>query len=230
MSNVVINPFVFGVAAPVAISSLDDISLIVSGSDLTTGTLTISSGANRLLVVAIGSETGSVITHDSVTYGGESMTKIVDDGAGSTFSVAISLWYLNESGISAASGTAIVPSFSSAIVEGVLFAGALQDVNQSTPVGNSGSNSNASSHSELAVVITDVDDGFTVGAGYTGTNIGLSMVNVTDFADSEHQESSSTFCGGATTTTGTSSRSVEYDKDTGGTTNRGCIAAVAFNP
>lgn len=230
MSNVAINPFVFGVAAPVAVSSLDTIGHIVSGGTLNTGTITVSSGTDRLLVVILGTEHSTIITHDSMTYGGESMTKIVDDGAGATHSVAISIWYLDEAGIVAASGTTVVPTFSASPTQGVVFAGSLQDVNQSTPVGNSGSNNDPTSHSELAVVITDVDDGFTVGAGYVGTQISMSMVNVTDFPDSEHKETSSTLCGGAIATTGTSSRSVEYDKDTGGTTNRGCIAAAAFNP
>lgn len=221
---------VFPAAAPVAVSSLDTIGFIVGGGDLTTGTLTVSSGTDRLLVVFLGHESTSIITADSLTYGGQSMTKIVNDGAGGTNSAAISLWYLDEAGIVAASSTAIVPTFSGSITEGVLFAGSLQDVNQTTPVGNSGSNNNPSSHSELAVVINDVDDGFIVGTGYTGTAISLTMVNIDDLPDSEHQEASSALCGGTIATTGTSSRSVEYDKVTGGTTNRGCIAAAAFNP
>lgn len=213
-----------------AVSSLDTIGLIVQGADLTTGSLAVSAGTNRLLIVITGWEHSVIRTADSVAYGGQSMTLAKAEGAGATNSVGISLWYLNDAGIAAASGTAIVPTFSGSITDGVLFAGSLQNVSdQSTPVGNSGSNTTTSAHSELATVINDVDEGFTIGAGYVNANATIVMVNVTDFPDSEVQEPSSTLVAGGIATTGTSSRSVEYDKVNAGTFGRGCIVAAAFN-
>ncbi|MDO8282426.1 MAG: CxxxxCH/CxxCH domain-containing protein [Thermodesulfovibrionia bacterium] len=71
---------------------------------------TVAAGTNRLLVVAISSTqtaVGTAQTVSSITYGGQPLTLAAGDGSSTVTWNHTYLYYLNEAGIQAASGTAL---------------------------------------------------------------------------------------------------------------------------
>lgn len=84
---------------------------IVDG--FTSGTTkTISAGINRLLVVGIFAEDSATNADiDTVTYGGETMTEIHDEQITTVFTNAVWVGYLDETGMSAAIGNTISPTW-----------------------------------------------------------------------------------------------------------------------
>ena len=110
----------------------------------TTGlTHTVGAGTDRLLVLATGYETSSVNDITGVTYGGQTMAPIAEEVIDSSGVYARSeLWYLNEAGIQAASGTTFIVTYSSGNPSHMMHAAATyQGVDQSTPIADSSVNS-----------------------------------------------------------------------------------------
>jgi hypothetical protein len=106
--------------------------------------ITISSGSNRLLVVCAAMEASSDYPI-SATYGGQSLTNIYFDYYNSD---SLSVWTLDESGISAASGTSI--SFTTNLGGPVdhIFAASFENVDQTSPIADSQSGENHGSPSD----------------------------------------------------------------------------------
>jgi hypothetical protein len=149
------------VAAPAG-----DVEII--GSWLSDTTHTEESGTNRLLVFAAHAEDNNAdMNITSVTYGGQSMTKV-----STGYRAYAGLFILDETGINAASGSSFVvtwaetpnrtPGFSSVF---------LQNVDQASPVGASASNGGTTATVSTSALSTSNGDMVVLAAtcGNTGT-------------------------------------------------------------
>jgi hypothetical protein len=113
----------------------------ILGSWVTGLTHTKESGTNRALVFIAHAERSGSITLNSVTYGGRTMTKVVERIISSgTTRTYVAAFILNEAGISAATTTTFSPSWSSTPTSYVYSSVFLQNVNQSTLTGATASN------------------------------------------------------------------------------------------
>ena len=108
----------------------------------TTGlTHTVGAGTDRLLVFATGYETGTANDITAVTYGGQPMSPMVEDEILSSIYARSELWYLDEAGIQAASGTTFLVTHSGGSPDYETHAAATyQGVDQSTPIGDTSTN------------------------------------------------------------------------------------------
>ncbi len=79
-------------------------------------TKTISPGNNRMLLLIYSGENGTLRDITSLTYGGQSMTQIVEGGIVTSFAAKMEYWVLLESGIAAATNTSFVPTFAAGAV------------------------------------------------------------------------------------------------------------------
>jgi len=153
------------VAAP---SDVEIIGSWVSGT-----THTAVSGTNRLLVFTAHAEDNNAdMNITSVTYGGQSMTKVIEDNEGTGYRAYAGLFILDEAGISAASGSSFVvtwaeipnrtPAFSSVF---------MQNVDQTSPVGASASNGGTTATVSTSALSTNDGDMVVLAAtcGNTGT-------------------------------------------------------------
>ena len=127
----------------------------------TTGlTHTVSAGSNRLLLFAVGYENGSDTGVSTVTYGTQTLTPIIGDVAGTTTVGRVELWYLNEAGIAAASGNTFSVTWGGAAPTQPMYAAATyENVNQSTPIADSASNSTDTTAPNPITAAVNVTDG-----------------------------------------------------------------------
>ena len=75
-------------------------------------TFAVSAGTNRGLVVVVNNEENTLDTCDSVDFGGQAMLLAVRQDVADNFDGEVSIWYLNDAGITAAVSTTITPTFS----------------------------------------------------------------------------------------------------------------------
>ncbi len=100
--------------------------------------------SNRLLILTAHVEENGVIDLSSVTYGGQSMTKVIDEIAGTTYRSYVVAYILNEVGISASTSNTFVPNWS-AMPDNVSYSSVfLSNINQTTPIGATADNGTAS--------------------------------------------------------------------------------------
>lgn len=103
---------------------------------------TMPAGSGRLLIVAISSTRSTVGTQTyTVSYGGQSLTRINGDETSATPQDHTALYYLNEAGIVAAGGTG-AHNFTLTITGGtswtnIIYANTLTNVDQGAPITNS---------------------------------------------------------------------------------------------
>ncbi|MEO5643478.1 MAG: T9SS type A sorting domain-containing protein [Bacteroidia bacterium] len=101
-------------------------------------TTTVSAGTNRCLIVVIGLENGSVAPDvTALTYGGQAMTQIYESISNGGFVDKLEVWMLLETGIAAAVGTSLVPTYAAVVnTENCDFytSIAFQNVDQTLPV------------------------------------------------------------------------------------------------
>ena len=163
----------------------------------TTGlTHTVSAGSNRLLVFIAGMENGMAGASPpagdrdltAVTYGGQSLTPAADvvvcSGSPNSFCIRTELWYLDEAGIQAATGSTFSPTWSGDPpfeLEEHYTVVTLENVDQSSPIGNSSTNGTTTANpiqtsSALVVGVGDLvvvsaaagtAGSYTPGSGYT---------------------------------------------------------------
>lgn len=108
-------------------------------------THTAESGSNRLLIFTAFVEEGGAIGLTSVTYGGQSMTKVIDEAVGTSFQAYVVAYILDEDGIDAATSSTFAPSWSTT-PDNVSYTSAFfTNVNQTTPVGETASNETSGS-------------------------------------------------------------------------------------
>jgi len=97
----------------------------------------VGAGSDRLLVLATCMENVGDRDITNVTYGGQAMSLAVEDvlDAGSSRFSRCELWYLDESGIQAASGNTFLVTYAGGSPSGASHAAAtFTDVNQSAPI------------------------------------------------------------------------------------------------
>lgn len=119
---------------------------VVAGSIATSkNAYSVGSGNNRLIVVAVSDASGSVGTVTSITWGGQPLT-LARAQSGVTL-VREEIWYLNESGISAARGACnynFVVTWSTGPTAEAFVALTLKDVDQTSPItASNGATANA---------------------------------------------------------------------------------------
>jgi len=137
----------------------------------TTGlTHTVGAGDDRLLVFMLGHEDNQDILINAVSYGGRSLTRVNGRLAGTTSRVRIELWYLNETGIAAATNNTFVVTYGGATPSSQHFAAAtVRNVDQTSPVLASNINStNAATPNPLPTPISVTADGMAVAAAMSG--------------------------------------------------------------
>jgi Secretion system C-terminal sorting domain len=155
---------------------------VVSGSVITSKTAySVGAGNNRLIVVAVTGEAGSIGTITGITWGAQALTQARTQESGGT--QRTDLWYLNEAGISAARGSCsynFVVTWSSAPTNEVFAAMTIKDADQTTPVANANSAQSAATQTQntgnITVGINDImvyatssnsDRGHTAPGSYT---------------------------------------------------------------
>ena len=135
-------------------------------------THTAEAGDDRVLIVTVHVEHNTTPpTLNGVTYGGQAMTKLVEQTVDTGFTAYTSSWYLDESGIAAASSATIAPSWASAPDVTGYASAFFGNVNQTTPAGASASNTGTAS--PIATAALTVAEGdmamYAVSVGNTGT-------------------------------------------------------------
>ncbi len=139
----------------------------------TTGlTHTAGSGSDRLLLFVVGYENGADPGVSAATYGGQSLTPIIGAVAGTTTVGRVELWYLNEAGIAAASGSTFSVTWGGATPSQPMYAAATyKHVNQSDPIADSASNSTDTSTPNPITATVNVTDGaMAVSGAISGNN------------------------------------------------------------
>jgi fibronectin type 3 domain-containing protein len=120
--------------------TITDVNIL--GSWVTGITHSKESGYNRalLFVAHAKSNSGGTPSLTGVTYGGQAMTKIIDQiiGSGSTRPY-VAAFILNEAGINAATNTTFTPTWTNTPGSITYTSVFLQNVNQTTPVGSAAS-------------------------------------------------------------------------------------------
>ena len=139
-------------------------TVTVLDSFSTGNTKTVSAGSERLLIVGIHSEDGNSINDvniNTVTYGGQTLTEIRDEQVATGAANGMWVGYLNESGIAAASGNSITPTWVGGTPdEAVLYSSVvLQGVDQTTPISGWSSNSSTSASNLQATSSVSVSAG-----------------------------------------------------------------------
>jgi len=137
------------------------------------------SGSNRLLVFTAHVEDNDAdMSLNSVTYGGQAMTKVVErETQEGSYRAYIVTYILNEAGIAAASGNTFSPSWSSTPDRVGYSSVFLANVNQTTPTDGSSSNgSNTASTISSSSLSTDSGD-MVIVAGTAGNGGNYSVNN-----------------------------------------------------
>ena len=113
----------------------------IIGSWVTGTTHTKETGSNRALVFIAHAERSSGMTLNSVTYGGQAMTKVVERIISSgTTRTYVAAFVLNDAGINAATSTTFTPTWSATPTSYAYSSVFLQNVNQTTLTGATASN------------------------------------------------------------------------------------------
>jgi hypothetical protein len=170
-------------------------------STWTTGlTHTAGAGNDRLLMFAVGYENGSDVSVNTVSYGGQSLTRINGTVAGTNSLDRIELWYLKEAGIVAASNGTFVVSYGGGTPSAQHFVAAtFRNVDQTAPVfANSVNSTNASTPNPLPTSVGVTADGMAVSASISG-NAGSFIWNNgwTEGTDQSSSGSGSSTCSSA---------------------------------
>jgi type II secretory pathway pseudopilin PulG len=135
------------------------------------------SGTNRALVlIAHGEEAWAAISLDSVKYGGQAMTKVIERIVGTNPRDYVVAYILNEAGVAAATSGTFVPTWSTKPDEVSYASVFLQNVNQSTLIGASASNS-ATSGATITTSALATSNGDMVIDAATCGNVGDYTVN-----------------------------------------------------
>jgi hypothetical protein len=140
----------------------------VLGSWLTGTTHTRESGTNRALIFIAHGERGGSMNLSSVTYGRQSMTKIIEKNYSTSGTYAyVAAYILNEAGIAAASSSSFSPTWSIMPTEYGYASVFLSNVNQSDLVGGSASNGSGSTPATITTSALATSNGDMVIAAAT---------------------------------------------------------------
>jgi phage anti-repressor protein len=158
------------------VTASSDVEII--GSWVSGTSHTEESGSDRLLVFTAHVEDNDTdMNVTSVTYGGQSMTKVVEQNVGSGYRAYVVAYVLDEDGIDAASGSSFVVTWAQTPSRSPGFSSVfLQNVNQTTPTAASDGNGTESS-STVATDALSTSDGDMVFVAGTCGNSGTYSVN-----------------------------------------------------
>ena len=114
---------------------------------------------------------------NTVTYGGQAMTKVIEETVGTSYRAYTAVFILDEAGINAASGSTFSPSWSATPTRTPAYSSVfLQGVDQTTPTGDEDSNGTTSSGTLATGALSTSDGDMVVLAGTCG-NTGTYSVN-----------------------------------------------------
>jgi hypothetical protein len=194
----------------------------------TTGlTHTATSGNSRILVFMVGYANDTDVGVNSVSYGGQSLTRIDGTVAGTTYFERIELWYLNEAGIAAATGNTFVVTYGGATPSNEHYAAATYDnVSQTAPVHHSAVNStDTSTPNPIEVTVNVTADGMAVSAAVSGNTGSFSWGNGwTEGVDQSITSSTSSSADHPAALTGTDTASATHSGP-----NRLAIVAISLS-
>jgi O-glycosyl hydrolase len=171
--------------------------------DWVTGTThTAESGYSRALIFIAHAEDDGATELTSVTYGDQSMTKIMDQTVTSNgYYAYVAAYILDEDGITAASGSTFNPSWSVSPDDTGYISVFLGSVDQTDPIGESDDNSTTSS-STLTTSALNTNEGDMVFVGATCGNVSNYTINNAFTETIEIDMSSSTGSSGYKSATG----------------------------
>ena len=188
----------------------------IIGSWVSGTTHTAETGTNRALIFTAHVEHSSTASLTSVSYGGQSMTQIIDHNyAGSTTTAYVSAFILDEAGIAAATSSDFAITWASTPSETPAYSSVfLQNVYQTTLTGDTATGGSTSSSAETAAVSTNADDMAFV-AATCGTDADYSTLNGFTEAIELAPSSADGICGylagtGGSVTPGVSHTSVDH--------------------
>lgn len=187
----------------ITISTPAESTVSILGSWTSGLTHTAEAGSNRLLVFTAHVEEGGAINLNSVTYGGQSMTKVIDESAGTTTRAYVVTYILDEAGIAASSGNTFVPNWST-YPDNVSYSSVfLSNVDQVDPIGATADNGTSSGFpNPITTSALSTANGDLVIVAATCGNTGDYTVN-NDFTEAvELDMASSTGVAGHKTATG----------------------------
>jgi hypothetical protein len=133
---------------------------------------TAAAGTDRLLVFAVGYENGADPGVSAVSYGGQSLTRVTGAVAGTSIFARVELWYLNEAGIAAATGTTFSVTWGGATPSQPMYAAAtFANVNQGAPIGNSSTAfTDSSTPNPITTSVSVTSGSMAVSAAISGNN------------------------------------------------------------
>jgi hypothetical protein len=133
---------------------------------------TAEAGTNRSLVFTAHVEDDDTdMNLTSVTYGGQSMTKVVEQNVGSGYRAYAVAYILDETGINAASGSDFAVTWAQSPSRSPGFSSVfLQNVNQSVPTGAFDGNGTESSATIATSVLSTSDGDMVIAAGTCGNS------------------------------------------------------------
>jgi type II secretory pathway pseudopilin PulG len=148
----------------------------ILGSWVTGTTHAKESGTNRALVFIAHVEEGGAITLNSVTYGGQTMTKVIDRIVDTTTRAYVVAYILNEAGVAAATSGTFAPTWSTT-PDYVAYASVfLRNVNQTTLIGASASNGTTSGNTITTSALATSNGDMVIDAATCG-NTGSYTIN-----------------------------------------------------
>ncbi len=146
----------------------------LAGSWLTGTTHAKENGINRALIFIAHEESTAGDPHlTSVTYGGQTMTKVIEANAVNIYGNYVAAYILTEAGVAAATSSTFVPTWS-ATTSSVSYSSVfLANVNQTTSIGASAKNTTVTNENPIATsaISTNYGDMAVLGAtcGYNGS-------------------------------------------------------------
>jgi len=214
-----------------AVSLLDAWVLTSTGGG-SLGSRTASAGTDRLLVYVAAEESGSR-EPTAVTYGGQSMTQAVIQQTGGGFPVSGSIWYLNDAGIQAASGTSFGVTFDQVTHNGQFRAGTavFEGVDQTSPIvdfDSSLDDTTGNTTTAADLTLTTDDDGYAVwlfAESTSGASVDATWTGITEQLEID---ASSMYASIADSTTDGTNLTAELDGGSG--IGRNVQVAVTLAP
>ena len=193
-------------------------------------TYNVGAGSDRILLVATGYEESSTNDTDvtGVTWGGQALTPISEATVFSSNTYArVELWYLDESGVQAASGSSVAVTYGNGGPDRPWHAvTTYQDVDQTTPIADSDLNSTTSVDPIEATV--NVSNGaMAVASAFCGDNSTYTWGNGwSEGADEQGGSETISTAEHPASGGGTDTASADFD----GSMNRQVIVAAVLNP
>ena len=136
---------------------------------------TKENGGNRILVLIAHAEEAGAINLSSITYGGQPMTKVIDIIVGTSYQAYVVAYILDEAGVAAATSGTFVPTWSTTPDDVSYSSVFLENVDQTTLIGASASNT--STTTGITTVPLATEDGDMVIDAATCGNVSNYTIN-----------------------------------------------------